>query len=46
MQRYNFYVIKHNFSNKEIMELREYEFRHSNLISSSKYIKQRGYKNE
>ena len=34
------------FSNKEIMELREYEFRHSNLISSSRYIKQRGYNNE
>jgi len=28
-----------SFSNKEILELREYEFKHSNLMSSSKYIK-------
>lgn len=27
------------FSNKEILELREFEFRHSNLMSSSKYMK-------
>ena len=27
------------FSNKEILELREYEFKHSNLMSSSKYMK-------
>ena len=31
-----------SFSNKEILELREYEYRHSNLMSSSKYIKLRG----
>ena len=30
-----------SFSNKEILELREYEFLHSNLISSSKYMKLR-----
>ena len=28
-----------SFSNKEILELREYEFKHSNLMSSSKYMK-------
>ncbi len=28
-----------SFSKKEILEFREYEFRHSNLMSSSKYIK-------
>ena len=27
------------YTNKEILELREYEFKHSNLISSSKYMK-------
>lgn len=31
-----------SFSNKDIIELREYEYKHSNLISSSKYIKTRG----
>ena len=30
-----------SFSNKEILELREYEFMHSNLMSSSKYMKTR-----
>lgn len=30
-----------SFSNKEILELREYEFKHSNLMSSSKYMKLR-----
>ena len=30
-----------SFSNKEILELREYEFMHSNLMSSSKYMKLR-----
>ncbi len=34
------------FSNKEIMELREYEFRHSERMSSSKYIKIRSTKND
>ena len=34
------------FSSKEIMELREYEFRHSDLMSSSKYMKIRSLKNE
>ena len=29
------------FSNKEILEFREYEFRHSNLMSSSRYMKMR-----
>ena len=28
-----------SFTNKEILELREYEFRHSSLMSSSKYMK-------
>ena len=28
-----------NLTNKEILELREYEFRHSQLMSSSKYMK-------
>ncbi len=28
-----------SFTNKEILELREYEFRHSTLMSSSKYMK-------
>ena len=28
-----------SFTNKEILELREYEFLHSNLMSSSKYMK-------
>ena len=28
-----------SFSNKEILELREYEFKHSKLMSSSKYMK-------
>ncbi len=31
-----------SFSNKDILELREYEYKHSNLMSSSKYIKTRG----
>ena len=31
-----------SFSSKDIIDLREYEFRHSNLISSSKYMKLRG----
>lgn len=31
-----------SFTSKEIMELREYEFRHSELMSSSKYMKLRG----
>ena len=35
-----------SFSKKEILELREYEFRHSNLMSSSKYIKIRSKYNE
>lgn len=34
------------FSSKEILELREYEYRHSNLMSSSKYIKIRGSKDD
>ena len=34
------------FSNKEILELREYEFKHSNLISSSKYMKIRSLRGE
>lgn len=34
------------FDKKDILELREYEFRHSNLMSSSKYMKTRGAKNE
>ncbi len=34
------------FSAKEIMELREYEFRHSNLLSSSKYMKLRSLRSE
>lgn len=34
------------FDKKDILELREYEFRHSNLMSSSKYIKLRGNNNE
>ncbi len=34
------------FSNKEILELREYEYRHSNLMSSSKYMKLRSMRSE
>ena len=34
------------FSNKEILELREYEFKHSNLMSSSKYIKIRSLRGD
>jgi len=34
------------FSSKEIMELREYEFRHSELMSSSRYMKIRNINNE
>lgn len=34
------------FSNKEIIELREYEFRHSTLMSSSKYMKLRTLRSE
>ena len=34
------------FSGKEIKELREYEFKHSNLISSSRYMKLRSLKND
>lgn len=30
-----------SFSNREIIDFREYEFRHSNLMSSSKYMKLR-----
>lgn len=35
-----------SFDSKDIMELREYEFRHSDLMSSSKYMKIRSLKNE
>ena len=35
-----------SFDKKDIIELREYEFRHSNLMSSSKYMKIRSLKNE
>ena len=34
------------FTNKEILELREYEFRHSNLMSSSKYMKIRSLRGD
>lgn len=34
------------FSNKEILELREYEFKHSNLMSSSKYMKIRSLRGD
>ena len=34
------------FSNKEILELREYEFKHSNLMSSSKYMKIRSMRGD
>lgn len=34
------------FSSQEIKELREYEFKHSNLISSSRYMKLRSLKND
>ena len=34
------------FTAKEIMELREYEFRHSELMSSSKYMKMRSMRSE
>ena len=34
------------FSSKEILELREYEFRHSNLMSSSKYMKMRNIRGD
>ena len=34
------------FTSKEIIELREYEFRHSNLMSSSKYLKIRSIRGE
>ena len=34
------------FSSKEILEFREYEFRHSELMSSSKYMKIRGMHND
>ena len=33
-----------SFDSKDIIELREYEFRHSNLMSSSKYMKLRSMK--
>ena len=33
-----------SFSNKDILDLREYEYRHSNLMSSSKYMKERTLK--
>ena len=32
------------FDKKDILDLREYEFRHSNLVSSSKYMKMRASK--
>ena len=35
-----------SFSSKDILELREYEFRHSNLMSSSKYMKIRSMRDE
>lgn len=35
-----------SFDSKDILELREYEYRHSTLMSSSKYIKLRGAENE
>ena len=35
-----------SFDNKDILELREYEFRHSSLMSSSKYMKIRSLDNE
>ena len=35
-----------SFDSKDILELREYEYRHSTLMSSSKYIKLRGSENE
>ncbi len=35
-----------SFDKKDIIELREYEFRHSDLMSSSKYMKIRSMKNE
>lgn len=34
------------FDSKDILELREYEFRHSDLMSSSKYMKVRSMKDE
>ena len=34
------------FTNKEIVELREYEFMHSNLMSSSKFMKIRSLKGD
>ena len=34
------------FTKKEIMELREYEFKHSNLMTSSKYMKIRSLRGE
>ena len=34
------------FDNKDIIELREYEFKHSELMSSSKYMKLRSLKDE
>ena len=34
------------FDNKDIMDLREYEFRHSNLVSSSKYMKLRSIRSD
>lgn len=35
-----------SFDSKDILELREYEYRHSTLMSSSRYIKLRGSENE
>ena len=35
-----------SFESKDILELREYEYKHSTLMSSSKYIKMRGSDNE
>ena len=35
-----------SFDSKDILELREYEYKHSTLMSSSKYIKLRGTENE
>ena len=35
-----------SFDKKDIIELREYEFRHSDLMSSSKYMKIRSMRNE
>ena len=41
-----FKITTPKFDSKDILELREYEYRHSTLMSSSKYIKLRGRENE